>query len=178
MLKQEGPFMTQIFHIFLAQHIKTSWKSTFYLVPWHILTGVRNINPSSFVTVNELSTCSFNSTQNSSDLENRAVLDAVFGCDFPDALSRGHELCQNVWWMPGHWNQMGGKASFVPVTAADLTDGNSLFWEGPCVIFSFDNCQRQNWVIWPRLSTSSFYWHHWVKNGTCEQITDILGELR
>lgn len=137
MLRQERTFMTADFSHIL-QHIKIYWKSTFYLVHWHILTGVRNINPSS------LSTCSFNSTWNSSDLENCTVLDEVFGQDFPDDISRGHKLCLRSWQMPGHRNQTGGKASFGPVTAADLTDGNTLFWEGPCDIFSFDNCQREN----------------------------------
>lgn len=76
--------------------------------------------------------------------------------------------------MRNHRNQMSGKTSFGPGTAADLTDGNILFLVGPCDIFHSDNCQRQSWVIWPRLSTSGLLWHHWVKNGTCEHNTGTL----
>lgn len=94
--------------------------------------------------------------------------------DFPDAISRGHELWLNVWQMPDHSNQMSGKSSSGLVTAADLTDGNTLFSVGPCGIFHSDNCQGQNWAIWPRLSIFSLLWHHWVTNGTCEQRTGML----
>lgn len=80
----------------------------------------------------------------------------------------------NACQMPDHSNQMSGKTSFGTITAADLTDGKTLFLVGPCDIFNSDNCQRQKWVIWPRLLTSSLLWHRWAKNGTCEQSTGTL----
>lgn len=142
---EKGASRPQIFVILLTRPIQTHWKCATYLVHRQVSTRVRKVLL--LHLQQEISCPNAHLRPNRIHLilkTERFWMQYFWPGDFPDAISRGHELWLNVWQMPDHRNQMSGKSSFGPVTAADLTDGNTLVLVGPCDIFRSDNCQRQN----------------------------------